>query len=267
MLQIGAFSKVCQVSVKTLRHYDSIGLLRPAEVDAFTGYRYYAEEQIDRMNYIQRLKRYGFSLEEIARLLDVSDQTELLRALRERQEQLTRDRRETDVILRELQTHISVFERTGDMMTYQKNYTVSIKESPALSVLASRRVMSVDDFGRCYGALFERVAREHLTPTGLTGSRYFDETFDHDASDIEVFIGVREEDRADQTLPAQTCAMTVHRGGYSTLNEAYGAVVRWIAEKGYEIAGAPFDLYVRSRFDAPSPEDWETEVWFPVVKK
>ena len=47
MLQIGEFSKICQVSVKTLRHYDKIGLLAPAEVDRFTGYRYYRVEQID----------------------------------------------------------------------------------------------------------------------------------------------------------------------------------------------------------------------------
>ena len=60
LLQIGAFSKICQVSVKTLHHYDKIGLLAPAEVDRFTGYRYYRLEQIDTMNYIQRLKRYGF---------------------------------------------------------------------------------------------------------------------------------------------------------------------------------------------------------------
>lgn len=41
MLTIGAFSKICQVSVKTLHHYDRIGLLTPKKVDAVTGYRYY----------------------------------------------------------------------------------------------------------------------------------------------------------------------------------------------------------------------------------
>ena len=77
MLQIGEFSRICQVSVKTLHHYDKIGLLVPAEVARFTGYRYYAAEQIDTMNLIQRLKRYGFSLEEIQHLLTVSDQKTL----------------------------------------------------------------------------------------------------------------------------------------------------------------------------------------------
>ena len=73
LLQIGEFSKICQVSVKTLHHYDKIGLLAPAEVDRFTGYRYYKLEQIDTMNYIQRLKRYGFSLEEIQQIINLSD--------------------------------------------------------------------------------------------------------------------------------------------------------------------------------------------------
>ena len=82
LLQIGEFSKICQVSVKTLHHYDKIGLLAPAEVDRFTGYRYYKLEQIDTMNYIQRLKRYGFSLEEIQQIINLSDTKEISRRLR-----------------------------------------------------------------------------------------------------------------------------------------------------------------------------------------
>ena len=65
MLSIGEFSKICQVSVKTLHHYDKLGLLVPAQVDAETGYRYYEAAQLDRMLLIARLKRYGFSLAEI----------------------------------------------------------------------------------------------------------------------------------------------------------------------------------------------------------
>jgi len=42
------------------------------------------------------------------------------------------------MILNELQTHISVFERTGDVMTYQKGYTIEIKDSPAIGILAAR---------------------------------------------------------------------------------------------------------------------------------
>lgn len=266
MLQIGEFSKICQVSVKTLHHYDKIGLLVPAEVNQATGYRYYKAEQIDTMNYVQRLKRYGFSLEEIQLLLAVSDRRELSGALRRQRDKLKRAQQEAAIILNELQTHISVFERTGDIMTYQKSYTVEIKNSPTLNILAKRAMMGVDEFGRYYGMLFERVPKEHVTPTGLNGARYHDQEFNHESSDVEVFIEIREKDKADMVLESCECAMTLHHGGYSTLSEAYGAVVSWIIANGYEIAGAPFELYIKTQFDSLSPEDWETEVYFPVRK-
>lgn len=266
-MQIGEFSNVCQVSVKTLRHYDKIGLLAPAEVDRFTGYRYYRTEQIDTMNYIQRLKRYGFSLEEIQQVMALSDNREISARLRQQKEKLKRKQQEMAMILNELQTHISVFERTGDIMTYQKGYTVEVKNSPAMNVLAKRAMMGVDEFGKYYGTLFERVPKERVTPTDLNGARYFDEEFNHESSDVEVFVGIKEKEKADIVMEPQECAMTVHRGGYSTLSEAYGAVVSWIIENGYEYAGAPFDLYIKTQFDSLSPEDWETEVYFPIRKK
>ena len=135
MLQIGEFSRICQVSVKTLHHYDKIGLLVPAEVDQVTGYRYYQVEQIDTMNYIQRLKRYGFSLEEIQQIITLSDEKEISRLLRQQRDKLKREQQEKAAILNELQTHISIFERTGDVMTYQKGYQIEIKNSPAMNVL------------------------------------------------------------------------------------------------------------------------------------
>lgn len=267
MLQIGEFSRVCQVSVKTLHHYDKIGLFAPAQVDDFTGYRYYTTDQIDTMIYIKRLKRYGFSLEEIQHLITISDDRELADALRRQKEKLRREHQEMAIILSELQTHISVFERTGDIMSYQKGYTIEMKDSPAMNILAKRTMMGVDEFGKYYGTLFERVPKEQVTPTGLNGARYYDEEFNRESSDIELFIGIKEKDKADMVMEPCTCAMTVHHGGYSTLQEAYGAVVSWIAENGYEIADAPFDLYIKTQFDSLSLEEWETEVYFPIRKR
>ena len=267
MLQIGEFSKICQVSVKTLHHYDKIGLMVPAQVDKVTGYRYYQVDQIDTMNHIQRLKRYGFSLEEIQRIMTLSDKEEISAILRGQMEKLSSRQQEMSMILHELQSHISMYERTGDIMTYQKDYVIEIKDSPEMNVLRTRNRMGVDDYGKYYGTLFERVPKEHVTPTGLNGARYYDEEFNQESSDIELFVGIREKEKADMVMEACECAMTVHHGGYSTLSEAYGAVVSWILENGYEVAGAPFDLYIKTRFDALSPEDWETEVYFPVRKK
>lgn len=65
LYKIGDFSKLVNISVKTLRYYDDIDLFKPAEVDLFTGYRYYRKEQIKDLELINKLKMIGFSLEEI----------------------------------------------------------------------------------------------------------------------------------------------------------------------------------------------------------
>jgi DNA-binding transcriptional MerR regulator len=69
-MTIGEFSRFCQVTVKTLRYYDKLGLLMPNEVDEWSRYRYYDVSQMQQLNAILRLKDMGFSLEEIGELLD-----------------------------------------------------------------------------------------------------------------------------------------------------------------------------------------------------
>lgn len=69
MFRIGEFSRITRVTIDTLRHYDALGLLKPAKVDPFTGYRYYSARQLASLHRILALKEVGFSLEEIARVL------------------------------------------------------------------------------------------------------------------------------------------------------------------------------------------------------
>ena len=89
MFRIGAFSQLTGVTIKTLRYYDSVGLLQPAEVDRFTGYRTYTLAQMDRLNRILALKDLGLSLDEIKRVLvDDPDAAELRGMLRLKRAQI-----------------------------------------------------------------------------------------------------------------------------------------------------------------------------------
>ncbi len=97
MFTVGEFSKICQVTIKTLHYYDRIGLLQPSKVDKFTGYRYYDNTQLDKMLLIQRLKRYGFSLEEIAQLIECPDAELLLTRLRRQQNKLKQQMQHTQL--------------------------------------------------------------------------------------------------------------------------------------------------------------------------
>lgn len=69
MLKIGEFSKLSRVSIRMLHHYDEIGLLKPVQIDHFTGYRYYKEEQLTTAGRIRALKDMGFGLTHIGEIL------------------------------------------------------------------------------------------------------------------------------------------------------------------------------------------------------
>lgn len=267
MLTVGEFSKICQVSVKTLHHYDKIGLLCPEKVDAFSGYRYYSQSQVRRMLLIGRLKRYGFSLKEIKVLLECEDSRIFCAKLRQQAEKLRGQRRELELATGELLAHLRNIERTGDPMGYQKNYEIELKQAPDLWVITSRQMMGVKEFGNFYSGLYERMAKEHLTPDGVRGAVYYDDEFNPERSDIELMVGIREREKADRLRKGELCAMTVHKGGYSSLPDAYGALTAWIEEHGYAWDGAPFELYIKTQFDSLTPEEWETEVYFPVREK
>ena len=81
MLRIGEFSRRGRVSVKALRHYEAIGLLKPAHVDAATGYRSYAEDQLDDLHRLMVLRALGLSLERIRQVLQDDPSPERMRRL------------------------------------------------------------------------------------------------------------------------------------------------------------------------------------------
>ena len=264
MFTVGEFSRICQVSVKTLHHYDKIGLLVPQKVDPFSGYRHYGKEQVERMLLIGRLKRYGFSLEDIRILLECGDDGLVYSRLCRQKEKLEMQRMDMELIISELSAHLQNFERTGDIMGYQKNYKIALGKDVDRAVISARQMMGVKDFGTYYSSLYERMAKEHLTPDGVRGAVYYDQEFHPESSDIELIVGIREKEKADKIMKGQLCAKTVHRGAYSTLSEAYGALVEWIEENGYAWDGAPYEIYTKTQFDSLAPEDWETEIYFPV---
>ena len=96
-MQIKEFAELTGVSVRTLHYYDEIGLLKPSEVDAQNGYRFYDENAFERMQEILFYRELDFSLKTIAEILSSPDydkqqalsrQRKLLLAKKERLEQL-----------------------------------------------------------------------------------------------------------------------------------------------------------------------------------
>ncbi len=138
MFRIGEFSKLSQVSVKTLRYYDQIGLLHPAEVDRFSSYRYYSTEQLHRLNRILALKDLGLSLEQISQVFDHDLSPDELRGmLRLKQSELQQQVEDQQARLDRVAARLRQIEQEGKMPTNE----VTLKEVPALRIASVRDVV------------------------------------------------------------------------------------------------------------------------------
>lgn len=267
MLTIGQFSKACHVTIKTLRHYDQIGLLRPAFVDPDTGFRYYRPEQIQDVLFICRMKRYGLSLGEISALQQM-DASSAARFLKEKEAALLCQLRNLQTSLQDLRMIIERAERNEMTKSLlEPSRSISLVTPEKSLVLSHRETMGVGDFGRAYSILFEQLAKDHMIP-GLTGSRYWDEEFNPDASDIESFVTLPDAAAsiASGSIGGTLCAHLTHLGGYSTLSDSYAELSSWILENGYLPDGAPYEIYAANGFHNPDPASWKTEIYFPVRK-
>ena len=98
---------------------------------------------------IGRLKRYGFSLTSIQRMLETQESGSLLKELSRQRLRLERQTAHLALTIREMDQHIKEFERTGNIMSYQNNYEISLCESSEQPILTLRQNMSVEEFGRC----------------------------------------------------------------------------------------------------------------------
>lgn len=67
-------------------------------------------------------------------------------------------------------------------------------------------------------------------------------------------------------LPGGTTAFAVHTGPYDTLIQTYQTIEEWAKQEGYQLAGAPWEVYVTDPGQEPDPSQWKTEVYWPVQR-
>lgn len=263
MLSIGEFSKICAVSTKALRHYDGIGLIKPIHVNEENGYRYYDIAQLDDMLLIGRLKRYGFSLQEIDKILKAHDRQYLSACLAAQRILLSRQMQQQQEALSELDDYLQSMERMDSVMKINEIELVTTTDTPIVSV---RQHMSSDDYGKYFGMLHERLAKDGIAPV-VHLSIYHDSEYSPDNTDIEVGIAIADSTKADRVLKGGLAAHLTHKGSYATLNESYVSLMQWAEKNGYAVSAPPYEKYITGPECGKPASEWVTEVYFPVEKK
>lgn len=270
MLKIGEFSKLSRVSVRMLRHYDEIGLLKPSAIDSFTGYRYYGEDLLPIAGRIAMLKDMGFGLAAICELLKRFDDPEALdQAMRIREKELEALLADTERKLRLLETAHKRLRKEKTM-----EYSVSMKTLPERYVASARMTLpSYEDEGRLWSLLISETAplKVQWDEPDYCCVVYHDSEYRESDVDVEAQKSVRGL-YADtrhvrfKSLPAVTFASTTFRGSYTQIPEANAAVAAWVRDNGYCYDGPAFFIYHVSPHETQNPEDFVTEICYPVKR-
>lgn len=267
MLKIGDFARLGQVSVRMLRHYDAIGLLTPATVDPWSGYRGYSADQLARLNRLVALKELGFTLEEVRHLLgDETSPGRLADMLRARRHQLATDAAETHRRLAEVERRLRLIEREGAMPDYE----FTTKPLPALRLAdLGTHVDSVAEIGPVMGAMFGRlfgVLGGSGSPDGPAVSWYVQ---DADGEGMTAHAGwpYAGEPRPGfdvVDLPAEPLAACVtYVGPIASIGYGWQALARWWSEQGYVPSGDCRELGLAEPPSDPDG-DWVMELQQPV---
>ena len=268
MLKIGDFSRIGQVSVKTLRYYDEIGLLKASQTDANSGYRFYTFDQLPRLNRILALKEMGLSLSQIDQLLDDDLSAEQLRGmLRLKRVEIQQRMVDEQEKLARVEARLRMIEKEDKM----PEYDVVIKHVDPLLVASVRDVIpSYPEQGGLWEELESFLIRHHVTPSGPCLTVYYTEEPDVDTEVCEPINDSLPPDPRikSHTLPAiASMATTVHHGPFVTIGEAYSAILKWIDSNEYKISGPPREVYLKTAEDGSQTDPQTvTEIQFPVEK-
>ena len=269
MLRIGEFSRLARVSVKALRLYDRLGLLEPARTDALSGYRYYSGEQLPRLNAILALKDLGLSLDQVGRLLDEGLTEAQVRAMLEaRRDEVERALRAEQERLARVEARLRRMDKEGGV---PGGYEVVLKAIGAQRVASVRETLpAYSEVGRLFGELRAYAELHGVRPSAWLSVWHDREYRDEDADGEAAFVAegpLPEDGRVRESLlPAvERMAATVHHGPFDTIGGAYAALLGWVEENGYRVAGPNREVYLRGGDEQGNP-DYVTEIQFPVEK-
>lgn len=274
MVKISDFSRLSLVTVKALRHYDDIGLFKPAYVDHLTGYRYYTVEQMPRLKRILALKEMGLALEQIRQILNEAiSQEQIVGMLRLKRAELQQQVQMEQTRLARLETWLRQFEQEKNM------YEVKVKSVPAILVASMRSVVpDRSQFGMVFNRLFgtlRQVMEENQKTAEFAGpaiALYHDEEYCEQNIQVEATCPITGHIREGsevvvRELPAVSeMAYVEHRGPFTGLPGAFDALLQWIETQHYTINGAGREVYVHYN-PQDDPSAWLTEVQFPVIKQ
>jgi DNA-binding transcriptional MerR regulator len=273
LLTIGDFSRMTHLSVKALRHYHEVGVLEPAAIDQFTGYRSYDVSQVPAAQVIRRLRDLGMPLDGIRAVLSAPDV-----ATRNAQiaDHLARMERQL------AQVQASVASLRALLSAPAPYPAVEYRSIPAVTALAIEETVTVERFADWAAGVLDdlngALTASALTAAGLVaagsfGGLYPGDFFELERAAVTLFIPVAGagrqwlHGRARITeIPAADVAVAVHKGSLDDADRTYAALGTEVAERAIGIDGPIREYYAVSALDTDDEASYRTEICWPVFR-
>jgi DNA-binding transcriptional MerR regulator len=277
MFTIGDFAGLGRVSVRMLRHYDAIGLLRPARVDPASGYRYYTADQLPLLNRVIALKDLGFTLQQVQAMIDDKvDVTELRGMLRLRRAQLAEQVAADSGRLARVEARLRMIESEGHMDTGDVvlKHVPPVRVAELSAVAASYEGPDISEaLSPLYPQLMERLEASELKMVGAPIAYYLPAPeAGGEAITVHAALPVAGEPSTDPgfdlvELPAiEEAATLLHHGPMMDADRTMQVLARWIDDNGYRTVGPGYAREVYLDCPPDGQEKWITEMQLPVTR-
>jgi DNA-binding transcriptional MerR regulator len=278
LLTIGEFARLTHLSVKTLHHYHDVGLIVPITVDPRSGYRRYSAGQLPVAHVVRRLRGLDMPVPEVKAVLDASPAARhdaIAAHLRRMETELDRTRELVGSLRRLLEDPtltVPVEERT-------------IGPTTAFTITRWAEHARIGEWcAVAFAELDRSVAAAGAAANGIGGALYPPGYFEQGADDVEAFLPVAAATRPVEsvdsagavappgplgaatlgTVPGGRFAVALHHGSFADLDRTYGALGTYVASRSLAASGAIREHYIVSPGDTPDPDEWRTEVCWPV---
>lgn len=278
---------MCNVPIKTLRYYDEIDLLVPSYRNSENKYRYYSEDQMLTLYIIRKLKSFGFSLEEIKKLVYSSD----IKMLRESlSDKLTAISREIDLMKNQYVEVSYLLDRLKQSNDFSNCFhqdealsaemddemdMIKVEEIPLANCVYTRRIER--DYQNAYVSIerwfeiYDLVSKQKMTPIGAITLTYHNnplEQFFKKDCDLEVSVAVYggQNSPSFKTFGGFQAVTAMHLGSHSKIINTHIKAIKWINQHNYEINGLISEEFIISPIDVKNENEYLTKIMIPVKK-
>jgi len=270
MFSIGEFARHGRVSVRMLRHYDAIGLIRPACVDPASGYRSYQASQLDDLNRVIALKELGFTLQQVQVILEEKvSAAELRGMLKLRRAEIQASIEAETTRLARVEARLLTIEDgarvPADGVIVKRLAPVRVAELAGVAAGYEPEAIT-PVIQPLYHDLWQRLCSADIPAAGPAVAYYEDTPqggiLVHAAVPVAVPVPAPVEGVSLADLPeVGSAAAIIHHGSMDDVLPTGQALARWIDANGYRSAGYAREVTLNW---SPDPEQWVTELQLPI---